>query len=132
MKRIGSLGAAAALVLSALVPSAEAAVNVERQSSENAIIEIAKSMGYGALGGMLLGTAVAYATNDDNDTGDYVRWGFVTGTFIGLGYGIYQVTHRPPATALLELEGGRPSFRAALPMPEPGRDMALRLVTVRF
>jgi hypothetical protein len=132
MNRLGLLTAIAIPAMFVLVPSSRAAVNVERQGSENAIIEVAKSMGYGALGGMLLGTAIAYATNDDDDNGDYVRWGFVSGTFIGLGYGLYQVTHRPAVTTVIEVRDGAPSLHAALPMPEPGHDLALRLVTVRF
>jgi len=42
----------------------------------------------GSLAGLLVGTAVAVAA--DEWEGDAVRVGFVAGTFLGLGLGIYQ------------------------------------------
>ena len=85
--------------------SAAAAVNVERQGTENPVIEIAKSTMYGALGGLLVGSAIALASDDDS--GEPVRWGTVVGTFAGLAGGIYFVSTRPSPDALLEIENGK-------------------------
>jgi hypothetical protein len=110
---------------------AAAAPVIERQGSENPVSEVAKSTIFGALGGLALGGAIALVSNGNND-GDIVKWGFVSGTFIGFGYGIYHVATRPKTTALLELRDGVPSLHAAMPEPEPGRGMALRLVSATF
>lgn len=120
----------AVLALGALSPAARAAVNVERQGSENPVLEVAKSTVYGGLAGLLLGSAIALAT-DSND-GDIIKWSFVGGTFLGCGFGIYHVATRPKATALLEFQGGTPSLHAALPVSERGRGMTMHLVAVRF
>jgi MFS family permease len=129
MKRLLTAGLVAAVVISA-VPSARAAVNVERRGDENAVVEIFRSTLYGAGAGLIVGGAIALAIKDDS--GEPWRWGFVAGTFAGLGYGIYQVSKRPPPTALLELhEGG---LRAhALPTIEAGAGGArVHLVSMRF
>ncbi|OGF18196.1 MAG: hypothetical protein A2W00_10000 [Candidatus Eisenbacteria bacterium RBG_16_71_46] len=109
-----------------------AAVNVERQGAENPVIEIAKSTVYGGLAGLVVGGAIALASDSNDNDGDIVRWSFIGGTFVGLGYGIYQVSNRPQPTALLEFRGGAASLHAALPAPVPGRGMTMRLVAVRF
>jgi hypothetical protein len=80
-------------------------VNVQRGGDENPVKEIAKSVAWGALAGLLVGSAVALAAKDDS--GDPVRWGIVIGTFGGLAAGIYFVSHRPQPTSLLELRDGR-------------------------
>ncbi|MBI5709134.1 MAG: hypothetical protein HZC42_02365 [Candidatus Eisenbacteria bacterium] len=130
MKRLFSTLAIAALSLAAFSPAARAAVNVERQGAENPVQEVAKSTVYGGLAGLVLGSALALAT-DSND-GSIIKWSFVGGTFLGFGYGIYHVSTRPKPTALLEFQGGTPSLHAALPVPERGRGMTMRLVAVRF
>ncbi len=86
--------------------SASAGVNVERTSSENPMLEVAKSTVYGGLAGLVLGSAVALVNNGSND-GDIIKWGFAGGTFLGFGYGLYYVSSRPRASALLEIEDGK-------------------------
>ena len=82
-----------------------ASVNVQRQGDENPVREIAKSVMWGAITGLLVGSAIALAGKDGS--GEPVRWGIVIGTFAGLGAGIYFVSHRPQASSLLELHDGR-------------------------
>ncbi len=132
MNRPLSIVLCVALSLSVLAPAARAAVNVERQGAENPVLEVAKSTVYGGLAGLLLGGAIALVSDNNDNDGDIVKWSFVGGTFLGLGYGIYHVASRPKATAVIELRGGSPSLHAVLPAPEPGRGMTLRLIAVRF
>ena len=121
-----------ALLLWAAAPrSAAARVNVERTGSENPMVEVARSTMYGGLTGLLLSGALALAVDNNNDA-DYLKWGFVAGTFFGFGYGLYHVGSRPSPEALLEIQGGS----GALHTPEIaiGPDGSLRasLVTARF
>jgi hypothetical protein len=67
-----------------------------------------------------------------NDDADIVKWSFVSGTFIGFGYGIYHVATRPKATALIQFQGGVPSLHAAIPGREADRGMTLRVVSATF
>lgn len=92
----------AACLCALLAPAAQAAVDVQRQGSENSMVEVARSTFYGALAGTVVGSAIALVAEGD---GEPVKWGFVLGTFAGLGYGLYQVNQRP-AVSLLELHGG--------------------------
>jgi hypothetical protein len=109
---------------------ARAAVNVEREGSENPVLEVAKSTLYGGLGGLVVGIAIALVA--EGDGGDIIKWSYVGGTFLGLGYGIYHVSTRPQPTALLEFQGGTPSLHAALPAPTPGGGVNVHLVAMRF
>mgnify|MGYP001559581089 CR=1 FL=1 len=132
MRRPLSILLSVALTLCGLAPVARAEVNIQRQGAENPILEVAKSTVYGALGGLAIGGAIALVSDENDNDGDIFRWCFVGGTFLGLGYGIYQVSSRPKATAVIELRGGSPSLHAVLPAPEPGRGMTMRLIAVRF
>lgn len=95
---------ALSMLLGAWTPS-RAAVNVERSGSENPMVEVARSTLYGGLTGLLLGGALAIASDGKHDA-SMVRWGFVGGTFFGFGFGLWHVTARPRANALLEIENG--------------------------
>ena len=115
-----------------LLARASGSVNINRGSSENPMIEIARSVFWGAVAGTAVGLAIAVA--DDNSGAEPVRWGFVIGTFVGLGAGVYFVNQRAQPQSLLEWRGGGlvpgPAPLAAL---EPTRDGArLRAVQVRF
>jgi hypothetical protein len=77
-----------------------------REGSSNPMVEVFKSTCYGSLAGLLLGSALALATDDNDNDEEYVRWGFVGGTFFGFGYGIYHVASRPgPGQAMLQDDG---------------------------
>jgi hypothetical protein len=132
MTRLFSLLLAASLASGTLAPAARAAVNIERQGSENPVLEVAKSTVWGGLGGLALGCAIALVNTDNDSGGDIIRWCFVGGTFLGCGYGIYHVSTRPKASALIEFQGLAPSLHAALPVPEPTGGVTMRLVAVRF
>jgi hypothetical protein len=103
-----------ALFLAVIPGESAAQVVVNRQGDENPAISITKSIFWGGLGGLVLGSAIALAV-DDNE-GDIIKWSFVGGTFAGLAVGIWHVTNRPePQGAMLDLtpEGARlaaPSF----------------------
>ena len=130
MKRLLWLLILAALLAWPARPAA-AAVNVERGSAENPMVEISRSILYGALAGLMVGGALALASEDES--GEPVRWGIVGGTFVGLGVGIYFVTHRPQPDALLEFERGTPSLDplgAIEVAPDGGA--RLRAIAVRF
>lgn len=131
MKTLLPLFVGAFLIVGAPALAASAAPTVQRQGSENPVLEVAKSTLFGALGGLVLGGAIALASSGDND-GDIVKWSFIGGTFVGFGYGIYHVATRPKVTALLEFQGGSARLHAVLPAPEPGRGMTMRLVSATF
>ncbi len=107
-------------------------VTIQRGSHENPVMEIAKSVYWGAAAGSVLGLAIMLA--DKNDSGEPLRWGFVIGAFGGLAAGIYFVSRRPQPAGLLELEDGRlvpahAPLAAIEPVPGGAR---LRAVAVRF
>jgi len=130
MNRIVALMLAGLLACALLAPAAGAAVNVERSSSENPMLEVAKSTVYGGLAGLVLGSAIALVNNGNND-GDIIKWGFVGGTFLGFGYGLYYVSSRPKPSALLELENGRLHPGVFAPMVA-GNEVLVPVVSVSF
>jgi len=113
-------------------PAAHASVNVNRHGDENPMQEVAKSVIYGGLAGVVLGSAIAIANDNNSNDGDIIRWGFAGGTFLGLGMGLWWVTSRPQPSAALELKDG--TLLAQLPSPEVGPDGRPRvtLARVRF
>ena len=122
-----ALALAGGLFLNATVaPAAETAqllerssggVTITRQGSENPVTEVFKSTIYGALAGLVVGSAIALAAES---RGEPIRWGIVVGTFAGLGAGIYYVAHRPLPASMLELRDGRlVANRGALTAIEP-------------
>ncbi len=132
MKRIVSACLAAALAAELLASPASAAINVNRSGQENPMVEVARSCVYGGLAGLVVGGALAVATKDNHNDGEIIRWSFATGTLLGLGMGLWYVTSRPPATALLQYRDG--TLRAGVPLPEPALNGGVRLVAanVRF
>ena len=131
MKRfIPSILLACALI-AAGAPAAIAAVNVTRTGDENPMKEVAKSVIYGGLAGLVLGTALAVATKNNSNDDQYIRWGFASGAFLGFGMGLYWVTARPSA-ALIEVKDGGVHLGALQPTVVPGGGTRLSLVAVRF
>jgi hypothetical protein len=132
MKRITAALLCVTLCIQLAAPAAYASVNVNRTGDENPMKEVAKSIVYGGMAGLVVGGAIAWASENNSNDDDIVRWGFVTGTFLGLGMGLWWVTRRPPASAALELRGTE--LRAQLPSPELGPDGRPRvtLARVRF
>jgi hypothetical protein len=128
MKRLVALSLVVA-VLGAGVPSAHAGVNVERRSDENAMVEIARSTIYGAFAGTLVGSAIALVADAH---GTPVKWGFVVGTFVGAGYGLYSVQARPQPSALLEVRDGRIGTGALAALQGAPGDAQVRLLAIRF
>ena len=130
MKRVTAAILCICLLLHVLAPAALAGVNVNRGADENPMKEVAKSVIYGGMAGLVIGGAISWASESGN--GDAVRWGFVTGTFVGLGMGIWWVTKRPPASAAIEWKSGE--LRAQLPTPGAGGEgqAQLTLARVRF
>src|SRR5213592_4548575 len=112
-----------------LAAAAHASVNVNRHGDENPMQEVAKSVIYGGLAGIVLGSAIAIANDSNSNDGDIIRWGFAGGTFLGLGMGLWWVTSRPQPSAALELKDG--ALRAQLPSPELGSDGRPRLALAR-
>ena len=129
MKRFMSMLICAALALHIAASPAHADVNVTRSGDENPMKEVAKSVLYGGMAGLALGGAIAWAGDNNNNDGDIVRWGFVGGTFLGLGMGLWWVTKRPSPTAVLELKDG--SLRTQLPSPDLGADGRPRVTLAR-
>lgn len=129
IKRIIAALLCACLFVQVAAPAAHASVNVERQGDENPVKEVAKSIIYGGLAGLLVGGAAAWATDGNDNDEEIVRWGFVGGVAVGLGVGLWWVTRRPQPTAALELKDG--TLRAQMPMPELGSDGRPRLTLAR-
>lgn len=132
MRRLVAAILSAMLLALPIAPEAQGAVNVVRSGDENPLKEVAKSVLYGGLAGLTVGAALAVATQDNNNDGDLIRWGFAGGTLLGLGMGLYWVTARPRASAALEFENGRWSVRA--PAVALGADgtARVRLARIRF
>ncbi len=115
---------AVALLCVLVISGASSAQIIEtRQGDANPMVSVFKSTIYGGLAGLVLGLAVELV--DDDDDADAVKWGFVGGTFLGFGYGVYHVTARPaPGSALLERgpdgwEWGLPAPRLVVVQAEP-------------
>ena len=121
----------AAMLSSVVTPAAHAAVNINRESDENPMREVAKSIMWGAIGGFMVGGAIALATDDTSKDDDYIRYGVVGGTFVGLGMGLWFVSRRPSGAALIEVRGGE--LRAHLVPPEPAHGvLRLAVVSAKF
>ncbi len=73
------------------------AEQIVRDDPESPLISVAKSTFYGALLGSVVALAIMIVASADD--GDIFKISFVSGTALGLGYGIYHVSTRPPATA---------------------------------
>lgn len=129
IKRILATVLCACLLVQLAAPAAHASVNVNREGDENPMKEVAKSVIYGGLAGLVLGSAIALADKGNDNDGDIIRWGFAGGTFLGLGMGLWWVTKRPSATAAIELKDG--TLHAQLPTPELGPDGHPRLALAR-
>ena len=128
---IGTLVLAATLSTIA-APAAHAAVNINRESDENPMREVAKSIMWGAIGGLMVGGAIALATDSTSNDDNYIRYGVVTGTFVGLGMGLWFVSRRPSGAALLEVKGGELRAHLVAPEPGPGGELRLPVVSARF
>src|SRR5262249_5640658 len=115
-----------------VIATAPGSVEISRNSAENPMVEIARSVFYGAMAGLVVGGAIELAAKDTS--GEPIRWGIVAGTGAGLLAGVYFVSHRPQPAALLELHDGKLAPGGA-PLsaiePVPGGARA-RVVGVRF
>ena len=134
---LGCLTANASRAFAAEAPPGPAApevlaVEISRNGAENPMVEIARSVMWGALAGLVVGGAIELAAKDDS--GEPIRWGIVVGTGVGLAAGVYFVSHRPQPTALLELHDGKLApGPIALGAIEPVAGGArARLIGVRF
>jgi len=107
-------------------------VEISRNGSENPMVEVARSVMWGAVAGFVVGGAVALAAKDGS--GESLRWGIVVGTGTGLAAGVYFVSHRPQPAALLQVQDGKLSpSPTALGAIEPVQGGArARLIGVRF
>ena len=140
---VGSMTASATPALAAGSPPAapespellarsSGSVNISRHGDENPMVEVARSVFWGAVAGLAVGSAITLA--DDHHSGEPIRWGIVIGTFAGLGAGIYFVANRPIPESMLELRDGRlvpntAALGAIEPVPGGAR---VRAIAVRF
>jgi len=109
---------------------ASGSVEISRNGAENPMVEIARSVFWGAAAGLIVGSAIALAAKDGS--GESLRWGIVVGTGAGLAAGVYFVSHRPQPSALLELHDGglttgAPALGAIEPVPGGARARLLGL-----
>ena len=106
-------------------------VNISREGAENPVMEIARAVFWGATAGTIIGLAISLV--QDGSSGEPVRWGFVLGTFGGLGAGIYFVSQRPQPASLLELrhDGLAPGAAADAIELTPG-GVRVHAIGVRF
>jgi hypothetical protein len=133
MTKLVSLLLCAVLMAGVLPARASAAVNVERRSAENPMVEIFRATVYGALTGAVVGGVIVLAAQEDADTnGDIMRWSIVGGTALGLAAGMYFTARRPQPSGLLQFDDGALTLHPVLPQVEPGGGMSMRLVAVRF
>jgi len=131
MKRYVTIALLVCLAASALAPAARAAVNIDRSSSENPVVEVSRSVIYGGLAGLVIGSAFALASDGNND-GDIVRWCFVGGTLAGLAAGVYFVSSRPQPEAMIEVGEGALQLHVPKITPSPSGSAQVALVGLRF
>ena len=131
MKRAVMIALVACFPLGALAPVARAAVNIERSSQENPVVEVSRSVIYGGLAGLVIGSAFALVSDGSNDS-DIVKWCFVGGTMVGLAAGVYFVSNRPQPDAMIEFGEGAPRFHTPTIARSPGGAAQVALVGVRF
>jgi len=129
-RRIVAALACAVLLVHVLAPAASAGINVNRNGDENPVQEVAKSTLYGALTGLVVGGALALASDSNDNDAQLVRSGIVAGTFLGLGLGLWWVTKRPQPSSALEWKDG--TLRASLPEPAIGRNGRPRVTLARM
>jgi hypothetical protein len=112
--------------------TAPGGVEISRNGAENPVVEVARSVFWGAAAGLVVGGAVALAAKDTS--GESLRWGIVVGTGAGLAAGVYFVSHRPQPAALLQVHDGKLSpSPTALGAIEPVQGGArARLLAVSF
>jgi len=130
MIRFFSIALVAVFAAGLVASDAAAAVNVHRRGDENPMQEVARSVFYGGLTGLMVGGALAIASDDGND-GEMIRWGLVGGTMVGLAIGMYHVSSRPSA-ALIEFDGRGAHFGGIEPRAGRGGTLGLALVQARF
>src|SRR5262249_40525758 len=100
-----ALDAPAARMAPELLARSSGSVSITRRGAENPVQETAKSIMWGAIGGLVIGSAITLAS--DGHSGEPIRWGIVVGTFAGLGAGIYFVATRPIPEGMLQLDHGK-------------------------
>ncbi|MCA9753408.1 MAG: hypothetical protein KC591_14535 [Gemmatimonadetes bacterium] len=125
LSRVRPLAALAAGlgVVAVIAPPVRAQIHEERRSEANPMVEVFKSTIYGSLTGLVVGLSIDLIDEDSGNEGEPSKWGFITGTFVGLGVGIYHVQHRPDVSASL-LERNVDGFAWRVPVPE--LDVSLR------
>jgi hypothetical protein len=132
MRRLVAAMLCAVLLTAMVAPEVGAAVNVNRSGDENPLKEVAKSVIWGGLAGLTVGSALAVASKDNHNDEDLVRWGFASGTLLGLGVGLYWVFARPSPTAALEFQNGQWSAGAPSLALGPDGRARVQIVRVRF
>lgn len=120
MKRFCAALLAAVMIFSTLAPRTAAAAD------NNDFIEVAKTTAYGALGGLLVGSAIALLADD----GEPVKWGFVIGTFGGLVYGVSHVNHS--TASLMEVRDGHFATGGLAAIDAAPGAVKVRAIGVRF
>ncbi|MFI5372826.1 MAG: hypothetical protein ACHQ52_14830 [Candidatus Eisenbacteria bacterium] len=123
------------VLLAAHVTPAFAEVNVERRSDENPMVEVARSVMWGAAAGAVVGGAIALADSSP-DNSDPVKWGIVGGTALGLVYGLWWSARRPSG-AMIEIHDGTLRAQAIPPVelivtPGGTREARLKVIGVTF
>lgn len=129
MIRFASLAVATCLASGLAFTAADAAVIVERHGDENPMQEVARSVFYGAVTGLMVGGVLAIA-DEGGDDGAKIRWCLVGGTMVGLAVGLAHVTSRPSA-GLIEIDGDGARFGAIAPRAVGGT-LGLTLLSARF
>jgi hypothetical protein len=131
MKRFGGILVVVGLALGAVASMARAGVNIDRSGAENPVIEVSRSVIYGGLAGLVVGSAIAIAADSGHD-GDIVRWSFAGGTVLGLVAGTYFVARRPLPSALIERDRGAFELHPPGVSTSPLGGVAVPLIAVRF
>ena len=131
MKRIVGTLLLVALAAQLVAPAVCSAASKDSKDF-NPFAEVVKDMAWGALGGLILGGAIALVNNDSNSSDEILRWSVAGGTFAGLGYGLYRLSKAPPPSSMLEWRGGSLAMNPPALAPAPGRGFAVRIVGATF
>lgn len=130
MRKAWSAFALATVLAAGADREARADVDVERVGHENPVMEVAKSTIYGGLAGLVVGGAITWAVEENDD--DIIRYSFVAGVLVGLGAGIYFVAHRPPPTAMLDFQEDGVALHPPIPELRPDGGFQVRVASVSF
>jgi hypothetical protein len=111
MRDIFTIIAIISVVTLSATGSLHGQVEVEREGAANPMATVGKATLYGTGTGLLLGSAYALATSNDN-FGESLKWGFIAGAGGGFLVGVVYLFTRPQPTSSALLHFDKEDFQS--------------------